>query len=318
MKPVFDLQWGDPVVVRQALAETLGLGINYIAHKYLEMKYPEHFGSPKLIEQLKYLAARQSGKWPKHLFVTAGATGAINASLHVLKNKYTQYVVTDRRRFPMYSSMIKNAGLGIVSRDEKTVGVPDSYFISLTASPSNPEGLIQPFENADIWDSAYASYTYGEGGIPNGYQIMCGSLSKTLGLAGLRLGWASTDNDELADSLGVWVTANSAGQSTVSMQIAEDVLDSLDLDSFETRSQAYLDDNREQIQKLLTKFGAGDVPSRGMFAILELGKTERRALERAGIKWLPGTFWGEDDNWARLSLGQTREVVRAAVKAALK
>ena len=50
----------------------------------------------------------------------------------------------------------------------------------------------------------------------------------------------------------------------------------------------------------------------------KLGKAERKALTKANIKWQPGNTWGEDDNWARLSLGQTREIVRAAVRATLK
>jgi hypothetical protein len=55
-----------------------------------------------------------------------------------------------------------------------------------------------------------------------------------------------------------------------------------------------------------------------MFAILQLGKAEIRALEKAGVVWQPGTSWGEDDSWARLSLGQDRKLTRAAVKAVLK
>jgi aspartate/methionine/tyrosine aminotransferase len=147
---------------------------------------------------------------------------------------------------------------------------------------------------------------------------MCGSISKTLGLPGLRLGWVSTDSEDIASSLGHYVSNTYVGLSSVSQGIAEEVLQSIDLDKFEDRASGYLNDNRFEVQKILTKFGQGSVPTRGMFALVQLGKAERAALKRANVKWQCGSSWGEDDSWARLSLGQSREVVRLAVKEVLK
>lgn len=317
MKPEFKLDWGDPIVVRQALVETLGYDFD-LASLYLgRMGYPPHEGTSKLIEQLKAMAERQSGHKPKHLMVTCGAIGAINAAIYALKGSQKMAVVVNKRYFPMYPGIIETAGLKM-SIKGKINGISHKT-ISLTDSPSNPEGIVYPFEQVDVWDGAYASKTYTGGShVPDSYKIMCGSLSKTLGLAGLRLGWVSTDDDLLADSLRDYVTASYIGLSTLSMNVAEEVLDSLNLDRFETKSKNYLDSNREEMQRLLNRFGQGSVPSRGMFALVELGKAERKALEKANIKWLPGNAWGEDENWARLSLGQTREVIKMAVKAALK
>jgi aspartate/methionine/tyrosine aminotransferase len=320
MKQEYNLSWGDPFCVRQSLMETLGNGFS-LAHIYLEnMGYPPHSGTPKLIEQLKDLALRQSGHRPKHLVVTVGATGALNAALYALKTQRTDWVVTNKRYYPILPAIIGLSDMAMVDRNYVIKqGLLDRDYISLIDSPSAPEGLVFPFEKLDIWDSAYASRTYGKAGsTPTSWKVMAGSLSKTTGLAGLRLGWASTDDDELAKSIARYVTANNAGISSISQGIAEEVLDRLDLDRFEKRSSGYLDNNREEMQKLLTKFGAGDVPSRGMFCIIEMGKIERKVLERAGIKWQAGSSWGESDSWARLSLGQSREVVKAAVKAALK
>jgi aspartate/methionine/tyrosine aminotransferase len=325
MKPLLDLGWGDPVIVRQALIETLGHKFG-MAPKLLEsMGYTPHLGYPHLIEQCKDLAKRQSGHRPKHLFISHGATGAIHAALYALKAPWTDWVVTNRRYFPIYPQIISLSDMIHIDwqkmRDLSNLqnGCTERNFIRLVDSPSNPEGLIAPFGDVDIWDAAYATGSYSSGGhVPSSYKIMCGSLSKTLGLSGLRIGWVSTDDDELAKSLGIWVTANYIGLSSVSQNIAEEVLQSLDMDRFETRSSGYLDDNRQQMQKLLSRFGQSEVPLRGMFCVLQLGKPEKKALDKANIKWTPGSAWGEDDNWARLSLGQTREITKAAVKAALK
>jgi aspartate/methionine/tyrosine aminotransferase len=310
-----DLSWGCPVVVRQALAEILGFYFSLNNKSVGSFGYTPHLGSPGLIEQMKDLAERQSGHRPKHLIVTCGATGAINAALYALKiEDEKEFVLINKRHFPFYPDMITVAGL-IQTHDPSN----GKNTISLIDSPSAPEGLVFPFESVDIWDSAYASRTYGSGGhTPTKWRIMCGSLSKTLGVSGLRLGWASTDSDDLAVRIGRYVSAAYIGLPCLSMDTAEAVLSRLDLSRFELRSSGYIDDNRHEIQRLFNKFGQGQVPTRGMFAILQLGRSERKALEKAGIKWQPGSTWGEDDTWARLSLGQSREVVRMSVKGALR
>lgn len=325
MKPVLNLYWGDPIIVREALTDTLRPYYFPSGPPLKDLGYPEHNGNPKLIDQMKVLSERQSGHRPKHLFVTCGATGAINAALHALKNHRTGWVVANKRFFPLYPQIISMADMVMIDRDKKKFltnksnGCTEANFISLVDSPSNPEGSVCPLEGADIWDSAYASKTYSSSGhVPKKWKVSCGSLSKTLGLAGLRLGWISTDDSSLADSISSYITTHYAGLSSVSMKVAEDILDTLDLHKFEVKSSGYLDDNRETMQRLLDRFGQGDVSPRGMFALLQLGKAERKALVRANIKWLPGNMWGEDESWARLSLGQSREIVRAAVKGALK
>lgn len=291
------------------------------------MGYPPHLGTPKLIEQLKNLAERQSGIRPKHLFVTCGASGAINAALYALKTTRTNWVVTNKRHFPMYPSIVGLTDMIMISKSRKDellrewgqIDDKNGNFLSLIDSPSNPEGLIYPFESVDIWDAAYASKTYGgySSQAPK-FKVMCGSLAKALGLAGLRLGWVSTNDDAIANSLSRYVDATYVGLSSVSMSAAEEILDALDLDWFESEAKGYLDDNRYEVQKLLTKFGQDCVPDRGMFAILELGAIEREALERANVKWLPGSAWGENDSWARLNLGVTRETMKSAIKTILK
>ena len=322
MKPERDLAWGDPKIIRQALVETLGFS-SHLAYVNLDsMGYTPHFGTEKLIEQLKILTQRQTGWKPKHLFITNGATGGVNAALYAMKDN-AEYVTTNDRYFPFYPQMIDIAGLIRINKKEQLdyqqLGMDSENFIILMDSPSNPEGIVYPFDHTDIFDGAYVSSPYNKGKVlPKSWKIMVGSLSKTLGMPGLRLGWICTDDNYLAKRAANWVDATYVGLSKSSMDIAEEVLRNLNFDRFEEKATLYLDSNREEMQKLLDKFGQGEVPVRGMFAIIELGKVEKKALERAGVKYQSGETWGESANFARLSLGQTREITRDAVKAVLK
>ncbi len=323
MNGKIDLAWGDPLVVRQALTETLGKGYE-MAFLHLErMKYPPHLGEHNLIEQLKDLTARQIGKRPKHLMVTCGASGAISAAIHALRRPWTEVVITGDRYYPFYHEIVKLAGLSRFGRTS-AYGMQNDYIteaisITLVDSPSNPDGLVYPFEEVDIYDAAYASATYSQKGhVPSKYKVVCGSLSKTLGLPGLRLGWVATDEDLLVGELTDYVTATYVGLSSLSMAVAEEILSKLDFARFEEKSRLHLDSNREEIQKVLDRFGQPQVSSRGMFALIELGKAERKALEKAGIRWQCGTTFGGDENLARINLGADREVIKKVVKEILK
>jgi aspartate/methionine/tyrosine aminotransferase len=320
-----NLAWGDPVVVRQALVSILGYEFGSMGGSLEGMGYPTHEGNPKLIEQLKDMAQRQSGHRPKRLVVTAGATGAINAAIYALGAHRTEYLVTGKRYYPIYPAIATLAGLIHIDMDRKKHlyenGAFSESFLTIIDSPSNPDGLVYPFNPVDIWDSSYASKVYGGYPavcVPESYEIVCGSLGKSTGLAGLRLGWASTDDDLVYDSMVRYVMASNVGMSTSSMAIAEQVLENLDQDRFEILAASYIDSNRETVQKLLTKFSQGGVPIKGMFATLQMGKAERKAMEKAGIKWQLGSSWGEDDSWARLSLGQDRQLTREAIERAIR
>lgn len=321
------LSWGDPKCVREALYDNLP---PFIAHRSVniwEMGYPDHNGSPDLIKELKVLAERQSKHRPKHLFVTNGATGAINAALYALKTVKTEWVVANKRYYPVLPGIINSAGLIMCDTKHKQhlcdgeLGCTDSNFITFVDSPSAPEGLVYPFEKVDIFDAAYASRTYTKGysHIPSDWKIMVGSIAKTLGLPSLRIGWVSTDNDDLANSLKHYVVSAYSGVSLVSQEMATGILKHLDKDKFEKLSASHIDDNREQIQKLFNRFGnKEEVPTRGMFAVTKLEKSQVKALNKANIVWQVGPSWGETEEWARFSLGQNRDLTKEAVRRIVK
>jgi aspartate/methionine/tyrosine aminotransferase len=311
--------WGDTIVVRQALVDSLPNGFSFISpqQNLLGMGYPPHEGDPELIELLKDLASVQMGSRPRYLFVTNGATGALNASLSVLKGS-ADYGVFGDTYFPFYPGIVSSHGLIGISYDKMNdfmhSGVTRQGFVVIADSPSNPEGVVRRGE-ADIWDAAYASHKYGGGKWcqPLFWQVMCGSLSKTLGLNGIRLGWVATDKAHIAEALKLAVTNQYCGISQLQQELAKSILKVLDRHSFEIKAKSYIDDNREEWAKVAQKFGQQS-GNTGMFQILRLAQAEERALNKAGVIWQPGDSWGRDRSWARISLGQDRALTRNAVK----
>ena len=322
----FQFAWGDPVCVRQALKEMLR-NDPLLHSPHLELirdgGYPVHEGNPRLIELLKNLALRQSGLRPKHLFVTNGATGGLNSALSVIKDK-EEFCITHGTYFPFYPAIISQTGF--VHGDESDMEhIESSYYshknhVTLIDSPNNPLGHLW-YESVDIFDSAYGAYHYRKGSVvPQSWRIMVGSLGKTLGIPGIRIGWVSTNDDDLGIMLARYVTASYAGLPIQSQDTAIWYLGQLHdkMDEFEKLAGNYIDDNRNEFQKVMDHFEQSSVPERGMFCVLEIGDKERRVLESVGVKWQCGTTWGRDKNWARLSLGQNRELTREVVHEILR
>lgn len=319
--------WGDTIAVRQALISTLPARF-FLSHfsspltgsvdKILSMGYPPHDGDPELIDLVKEVARAQVGSAVKHLFITNGCTGALNVSLSAMK-KEASYGVFGDTYFPFYPQIVSGQGLITINYDQMDSLLTQNKneekdFIVILDSPSNPEGIFRQGE-ADIWDAAYASHKYGgkKEGQPLVWKAMCGSLSKTLGVNGIRLGWVATDDDAIAEELRASTTREYCGISQLQQDLAKSILKNLDQANFEAKAKSYIDDNREEWARVARRFGqlSGNT---GMFQILRLGKAETKALNKAGVIWQQGNSWGKDSSWARISLGQDRVLTKETVK----
>lgn len=322
MQPKLDFSWGDTVVVREALLKCIGkLKVQTGKSELMSMSYPVHEGDPDLVFLLKKLAKRQSGFKFKHLFVTNGATGALHASLNALRDDTALYVQTNQAYFPFYPGIIAQHGLVQISGDpaDKLRGRrPDAKIIRIADSPSNPYGELFKGK-CDIWDAAYGADQYG-GGIdaaPSEFKIMCGSLSKTLGLNGIRLGWAATNDDALAAALAEAVTFQYCGISQAQTNLAVCILEHVDMDEFEHLAWQKIQRNRELWGKVADKFGQPR-SERGMFQVLSLTPDLNAALILSDVKWQGGQTFGQDSRTARISLGQSNALTEKAVKLILK
>src|ERR1035437_8060253 len=113
MKSQIDMAWGDPVVIRQALVETLGISFPFQSRSIEGLSYPPRLCTEKLIGQLKSITFIQTGISPKHVTLTCGATGAIHAALYALRDRWEEYVVVGKRYFPFYPNIIGMSGMAV-------------------------------------------------------------------------------------------------------------------------------------------------------------------------------------------------------------
>lgn len=284
--------------------------------------YPKHGGEPVLIDLVRKLVLKLTGKNYKHILITAGCTNAIGAYVHAIKKSDTKVMSSRSLYFPFYPGIAENAGLTL---KPGTLGtIPDA--VQVIDSPSNPGGLITLEGSGNmLWDAAYYSPTYGVKTemTPPKTQIpphiaMAGSLSKFTGINGIRLGWLATDDLALFEAAKKWSTHDTSGISWPSQWLGAQILTNADLDLFWSLSRSVIDDNRNTIQELDHIFGNQPVPSTGMFALFEVDPGIKRLLENAGVVIMPGSACGDTRDSVRINLAQTREATKAMVKDVLK
>ena len=316
MKPRYDMKWGEPVAVREALAMELPLGWQQPG---VDLRYPLHEGEPRAVGAIRRIVSHTQARSYKHVLVTSGCTQALQAALYAAVPDPDERVATQvaiaQRSFSLYPQIVALQGFNLKTGfDGKGLAIIDS--------PSNPDGELR--SNAGrraanvIWDAAYHSETYGAlpGDAKPDCFAMCGSAAKTLGLPGLRVGWLGTDSQQVYDLALEYVTASSLGAGLADQMAVASVVASVDFDSFQRRSRADIDRNREAMASLKHIFGLP--PDRGMFTTCHTDDAARMLLKAAGAEGQSGPLWGGDADEIRFSLGQNVDLTEEFAKAILK
>lgn len=311
-----DLGWGNPYFLANLLDQEYNqsLKLNNIS----SMVYGPDEGVGILIDLVKQLIKETTGLKYEHVLITPGATSGINSCLRYFKNsKNSEYVVTGKYGYPFYGEMIKKAGLEKINRlrELATVG---SRTVVLCDSPSNPFGTQLDLNHLDcshtVWDSVYHNriYTNDLTTYPN-HDIMVGSLSKLLGIAGVRIGWIALNKPFLYEMLKAENLYENATVSIPSQNLAIDILEKIDIQDFMLKGKVKLDNNRNELSRLSGLFSNQPVQEKGMFYCAKADKKLRDLIDRAGV-----SIVSLDDEYVRISMGQTNEITKKAVNAILK
>jgi aspartate/methionine/tyrosine aminotransferase len=259
-----------------------------------------------------------------YILITNGATGGVTIALRAYKQRgYDIACTLPPPYFPLYPSMIKTAGL---SHAIKTSDAWEGKPVALIDSPSNPHGFVRTgsshIEMPLIWDAVYSNNVYTPATLrPLPCDVVVGSYSKLTGLNGLRVGWIGTTDSFLYERLKELVTAEYSGISATATQTLIQTAGKMsiaDWEDFEWNSRLALDDNREEWNKLIRYFANTPVSECGMFFYAPIDSSCQKLLEKSNITWTKGSALGVTDDFARFNLGQSRELIKKAVKEILK
>ena len=314
----YNLSWGNPYFLTKLLDEsyTQSLKLNDIS----SMVYGPDEGVQEMIDLVKYSIKETTGLKYDHILIVPGATSGINSCLRYFKNsKGKDLVITNKYGYPFYDEMIKKAGLERFDELKSIVEV-GTRSIVLVDSPSNPfgtqikEGLDFVSPSKIIWDSVYHNIIYTTDLItyPQ-HDIMVGSFSKLLGVAGTRIGWIATNKPFLYEMLKAENLYETATVSIPSQNLLIDILEKLDLQKFMLNGKRILDNNRGELARLSSLFSNQPVQETGMFYCAKADQKLRDLIDRAGVDIV-----SLDEEYVRISMGQTNEVTKAAVDAILK
>jgi aspartate/methionine/tyrosine aminotransferase len=188
-------------------------------------------------------------------------------------------------------------------------------------SPNNPWGhnIVNEKLNKStiIWDSVYASKIFVNGAlVAPDHDIMIGSFSKMLGLSGLRIGWIGTNDDFLAMKLQNVALTSYCGLSTASLEIANNIVSTIDLDGFEKVAKINLDYSRDRFNRLKNIFNL-DAPVSGMFYMGILDKTNKKILQKANVEGLE-LMSVNNIEYIRLNMADYGSKTELAIKQILK
>ena len=217
------VSWGPPEQVRQAAATALQQGDPGLD------RYGSVAGSEALREALGLWLQREHGLdlSASALLITAGSNMAFNAVVQVLCDPGDELILPVPYYFN-HEMAIRLAGGSPVAVEAGVVPDPERLAAAITPrtraivtiSPNNPSGAVFPREVLaainrlcaergllHISDEAYALFSYGgepvwspgSGAGSGSHTITLGSLSKSHGMAGWRIGWAVVPQSLMAD-----------------------------------------------------------------------------------------------------------------------
>src|SRR5713101_710718 len=214
----YDLAAGEPVAVKFSFTDQAPSWTD------LATRYPPYRGHKELLEQLKYIAPG------KHVVVTNGCKQALCAAVYALKKNLfnrNQWLYHHQEYYwPSYQTIAGLSGLQFKANFDAIMH-PAQDSIDVITWPNNPDGLRQRPDSEhsyDIWDAAYASPIYGYPGKRPRHKISTWSAAKLFGVPGLRIGWASTDREDLAESMAQYVEKTTSGVNFASQLYLRDLI----------------------------------------------------------------------------------------------
>ena len=301
-----DVSVGEPHLVRDNLIKIFQLEEELkIGHlKKDELIYPAPTGYQPLVKHLE-------SKHGAPVIITNGAKQALGACFYALKKLGKDSVGMNTPYWCLIPPLLKMHGLDWVSAPVQDFTRAPAY---LLLAPNNPDGatpspefLKDRTESAKelgvpfIHDAAYYTHIYlpETHTLPKVGDVQIYSISKMLGLSGLRLGYVVCHNQEYYKLIQEYMEAMTVGVSIASQTFLFDLLDRR-MRSFPTLVQKFegqcsmeLERNKKlcsQIDPEVLEVPANYHETPGMFGFFKVGP--KADFQKAKINLIDGSLFG--------------------------
>jgi aspartate/methionine/tyrosine aminotransferase len=216
LQPNFiDVSVGEPYLIKKALFDIFNLNedINQVPVNLTDFQYPNPTGYQPLVSLLEEYHGAP-------VVITNGAKQGLAAAFHSLFKMRKRSISMRRPYWALVPQLAHMHQLECV--------YDDSAEAELCIAPNNPDGFVPNLLELEnkfkqnhklfIHDAAYYTPSYMDHNIPirlvGDVQIF--SISKMLGLSGLRLGYAVCQNQEMYKHISQYVEATTVGASIYS------------------------------------------------------------------------------------------------------
>ncbi len=302
-----NLAIGEPIFLQNRLS------FPYAGKEYQPEHYPPHQGQPELLTALR---ARHPGM---HVVVANGAKQALLAAMYATREHLDLAGVVHRApHWPSYPTLSRLSGIDFFETAPKTW----NHMTHFVSSPNNPDGREWQGEKCDVWDAAYAHSVYGWSGVRPDHKISVWSAAKLFGLTGERIGWAATDDEELAEKMADYIEKTTSGVNIHAQNRLTGILRMADWCNERNYEDAREDLRvngqlfRDHLMKHTGFCRGTPMGDPGMFAWFYACQPEKfkAALVRAKVALVDGRACGmKDEGWYRMSMGQTVQVTEKAL-----
>lgn len=304
-----DVSVGEPHVVREILDEVFDL------HPYdlPDLKHMHEYPPPHGHEPLVRLLEQKHGA---PVVITNGAKQALGAVFYALKEMGKTSVGLPPPYWALLPPLMKIHGIELVAHD-----IPADA--QLMVHPNNPDGWMPKEQDlADdlklfastgvpvIHDAAYYTHTYlpSDHALPAIGDVQIYSISKMLGLSGLRIGYAVCRNPDFYRLITSYVEHMTVGASMFSQIFTHDLMNRMRAyptltSNFEGRSFAALQESKKimmQINPEVLEVPANLLDIPGMFLWAKVGP--KANFEKAKINVIKGDLFGGYADYVRINL----------------
>lgn len=299
-----DVSVGEPHLVKDTLIKVFQIeGEFKIAHlKPDELIYPNPAGYPPLVKHLE-------DKYGAPVIITNGAKQALGATFYALKKLGHNFCYEKSPHWALIPPLAQMHGVAMVHQPVEGTPLP-----FLLLSPNNPDGhsespaelleLSKKYKEANvplIHDAAYYTHIY----LPETHtmpvigDVQIYSISKMLGLSGLRVGYAVCRNLEFYKLIQEYMEAMTVGVSSASQTWLFDLLDRR-MRSYPTLVQRFeglcsmaLEANKKlclQIDPEVLEVPKDFPSTPGMFGWFKVGN--KANFEKSKINFIDGALFG--------------------------